>query len=72
MNIENSSEEKTLLECIIENKKILGEKYFEQLKADECIYEIFENNKEIKDKIKLEAIKEQKIVKKGKEKSRRL
>lgn len=67
MNIENSSEEKTLLECIIENKKILGEKYFEQLKADECIYEIFENNKEIKDKIKLEAIKEQKIVKKGKE-----
>ena len=67
MNIENSSEEKILLECIIENKKILGEKYFEQLKADECIYEIFENNKEIKDKIKLEAIKEQKIVKKGKE-----
>lgn len=66
MNIENDSEEKNLLECVIKNRKTLGEKYFEQLKADECIYEIFEDNKEIKDKIKLETIKEQ-IVKKGKE-----
>lgn len=57
MNIENSSEEKILLECVIKNKKILEEKYPEQLKTDECIYEIFENNKEIKDRVENDIIK---------------
>lgn len=57
MNIENDSEERTLLECVIKNEKILEKKYSGQLKTDECIYEIFENNKEIKDKVENDIIK---------------
>lgn len=57
MNIENSLEEKTLLECVIKNKKILEEKYPQHLKTDECIYEIFESNKEIKDKVENDIVK---------------
>lgn len=57
MNVENNSEEKNLLECVIKNEKILEKKYPGRLKTDECIYEIFEKNKEIKDKVENDIIK---------------
>lgn len=57
MNVENNSEEKNLLECVIKNEKILEKKYPGRLKIDECIYEIFEKNKEIKDKVENDIIK---------------
>lgn len=57
MNVENNSEEKNLLECVIKNEKILEKKYPGRLKTDEYIYEIFEKNKEIKDKVENDIIK---------------